>query len=83
MLWEIGDANMSDLVNGSDNTQMTSILKKASNPVDGVTGQTVGLYYYRILDINMSGLFNGSDDTTLTSILKKSRPKFRIYRKLV
>ena len=50
VLWELGDVDMTLVVNPSDATNLNKMIRDSYAPLDGVTGVTRGLYYYRICD---------------------------------
>lgn len=82
LLWELGDADFSAVFNGGDATEMNKIVKGISKPLDGITGVTTCLYYYRILDIDRSKVFNGGDATETNKVVKGISTKAPIYNSL-
>ena len=82
MLWTLGDGTLSNVMNGTDASYVTQIIKNSAKPLDGVTGITRGLYYYRILDVNMSNVVNSTDSSIITQTLKGSTPSYRLYSSL-
>ena len=82
-LWTVGDANLSTVFNPSDASSLTQIVKGIINPINGVSGETSGLYYYRILDINYSKVVNPSDASTITQTIKGLIPEFKFYKDII
>jgi hypothetical protein len=82
LLWELGDADLSAIRNGGDVTEINKILKGTSNPLNGITGATRNLLYYRIFDVDRSKIFNGGDATAVTKILKGTLQGSPIYTEL-
>lgn len=79
-LWTVGDANLSTVFNASDASVVTQIIKGSAKPLEGVTGVTPGLYYYRILDVNYSRVVNSTDASVITQMVKGSSPRFDFYK---
>lgn len=82
MLWKQGDTNLSTIMNPSDSSYTTQIIKNLVTPLNGVTGMARGLYYYRIVDIDMSSVVNPSDASTVTQTIKGLIPEYRMYNDL-
>lgn len=79
MLWTRGDANLSTVANPTDSSYITQVIKEVVTPLDGVTGITRGIYYYRVLDVNMSAVVNPTDSSYATQMVKGAQSDARMY----
>ena len=80
VLWELGDADLSTIMNGSDSTYISSYIKGLEKPIDGIKEEKIQrLYLYRIMDVDRSGIVNGSDTTKISASISGRDPKTSFY----
>lgn len=80
LLWDLGDIDMSTIVNPSDVTAEYSVIK-GKYDYSKISAETKALYEYRIADADLSTIINPSDITALYSIIK-GKVESKIYRVL-
>lgn len=69
ILWELGDVDMSSIINPSDVTALYSVIKSKVS-FTNAPQNFEALYTYRIADADLSEIVNPSDVTALYSIIK-------------
>lgn len=80
MLWTLGDANLSKVLNPSDASYIIQTIRGIATPLNNVTGSTRCIYYYRIIDTNLSGVVNPSDQSYTIQIIKNIAPTVKLYK---
>ena len=73
VLWDLGDADLSTIINSSDATYVTSYIKETEMPGNGIDDENfLKLFLFRIMDADKSGIINSSDKTAITSHIKET-----------
>lgn len=80
VVWDLGDADLSAIVNPSDVTSLYSLIRNKID-VSNNTPAVKNLYTYRIADADLSAIVNPSDVTGLYSIIRSKMPS-KIYHQL-
>lgn len=78
LLWELGDVDLSTIINPSDVTAVYSLIRNKIS-FTGLSDKVVNLYKYRIADADTSGMINPSDVTGLYAVIRGRTDKY-MYR---
>ncbi len=70
VLWDLGDVDMTLVINPSDATNLNKMLQGSYTPLNGVEGVPRCLYFYRICDFDNTGAVNSSDATNSSKYLR-------------
>lgn len=69
ILWELGDSDLSGILNSTDADVLNHLLAGRINLYSGVAEEVLNVYKFRILDYDQSSVVNSTDADTINHVL--------------